>query len=807
MIPNSNPVHPHQMVNLWNVTPEGMILGLSGEVAFLYEVSPSRDTAFMEESSCESHVKSIRGVLASMPAGSSASFMVEIGAKESPNLAMLRERLSVSDKASGEIIRSKLSALSGRPQRTRSTTLVLSVGPADFLRIPFFPAIFFPGFVAARKIGQKHEDLKQKLASLEGLLLGQAGMCGAGMRRLSREEVLGLYWRSLNPSRAGGGTGPERIRPYLSLRSQLALSQACDEKDWFWADGHYHRAVSLHFLGDFIETGGVDRLISRAQEGTTLVFNFMALDLERTLDRAKAEARRAAGLSFLQGTKNYEAQAKASELDELITLVRSKGERLFLFSCFGLLRDRDRDALGGKALKFAMQVRECLGGEALMEDLLHKRFFSACLPFGTALSPRRHILTGEACARLAPLSSPWPGSASPGILLKSREGEIVSVDPFEGETPRHGIVIGSTGSGKSFSMNYLVLSLYALDPRNRFVIVDVGGSYKRLCEVLGGSYFAVRLSEEFAINPFPPKEAVLDGKGGYDPDLIGYLMLLVEKMLDGKSSQNRKRILEEAIKALYSQDYPEPLLGDLRSVLEKFSGEAADRVEAQAMARSLRFYTDGIYGKLLNSPGAVKPFEGRMTVFDLAGLKEHKALQSILVFLIGFGLAGKLKNTSCRKIVILDEGWEFFNDPAASELISRLYRTARKFNGLIVSVSQSPRDFIKSQSATAMLANSYWKAFLRLDMGHETLQAFGLNSRQVEAVKGLEMKKRSYSEMLLCFGENSRVLRLEPTPLEYWIATTNAEECVRVEEAAGKTDGAGRFEALKELAREELACA
>lgn len=796
----------HESLNLWDILQDGTVLGAGGEAAALYLLRPLKDVTLLDEAACQNYLRAAQQALLSLPAGCCLSFFVNIEDDGNSRAGALRQRLGGASGAVDEILNARLAAMQKSKERRTNVYLCLAVQSLDFLKAPFLPKTGF-SIAPSASLRKKYQEAAEKLKNLERILASQLGACSA-LERLGAEAAKSFYWRLLNPSKAQAGIAPMGKQPYLSLRSQLALSPAKDEKDHFWVDGLYHRGVSLYSLGEYLELGGTDRLLSKLPAGSMLAAHFMGVDLESALDRAKAGARRSEGLAFLQGSKNYEAQAKARELDELVTLARSSGERLLIASMSLLLRGSELESLRSKTQASLTFMREAFGAEGLEEDLQHKGLFFAGLPFGAPLSPRRHTLTSHACAHLAPLSLPWEGCANPGILFGSRQGATISLDPFDGETPRHGIVIGSTGSGKSFTMNYLASSLYAMNPSTRFVIVDVGGSYQRLCEVLAGQYYEVNLSRNFALNPFPPREAILDEKGEFDADLTGYLSLLVEKMLEGPSNQNRRRIIDKTLKHLYkSPSQRAPLLGDFAAILSQFPGDEQDRAEAVGMARELRLFTEGSYASIFNSPAGINPFAGRLAVFDLAKLKEHRHLQGILIAVIGFGLARQMAQKDVRKVVILDEGWEFFDDDNASELVSRLYRTARKFNAMIISVSQSPKDFLKSKAATAMLANSYWKAILRLDMGHSELSEFGLNPRQIEAVKSLSMEKRRWSELLLIFGDRSRVLRVEPSSLEYWISTTNAQECALETELMRGHVGKSRFEIVKELAAKEPAYA
>ena len=77
------------------------------------------------------------------------------------------------------------------------------------------------------------------------------------------------------------------------------------------------------------------------------------------------------------------------------------------------------------------------------------------------------------------------------------------------------------------------------------------------------------------------------------------------------------------------------------------------------------------------------------------------------------------------------EGWRFFNDDTGSKLIEDLYRTSRKFNGLVLSISQSPEDFLNTKCANAIISNSFTKYILKLNKGHEQLAQFDFNDYKV----------------------------------------------------------------------------
>ena len=104
-----------------------------------------------------------------------------------------------------------------------------------------------------------------------------------------------------------------------------------------------------------------------------------------------------------------------------------------------------------------------------------------------------------------------------------------------------------------------------------------------------------------------------------------------------------------------------------------------------------------------------------------------------------------------------------------------------KTNGAVLSISQSPADFLSTKAVTSILNNSYVKYVLRLTKGHDLLPQFGFTPSEIDAIKSPSSVPRKYSELFLKFNEQSAVIRVEPCPLDYWICTTDPEDSIKEE--------------------------
>lgn len=106
------------------------------------------------------------------------------------------------------------------------------------------------------------------------------------------------------------------------------------------------------------------------------------------------------------------------------------------------------------------------------------------------------------------LETNYRSSASPiGIRLGDRlSGRPIHVDisdePMDKGicTNRNKFILGPSGSGKSFFTNHMVRSYY--EKGTHIVLVDVGHSYKGLCDMVNGYYFTYSETKPIKFNPF-----------------------------------------------------------------------------------------------------------------------------------------------------------------------------------------------------------------------------------------------------------------------------------------------------------------
>jgi len=241
-------------------------------------------------------------------------------------------------------------------------------------------------------------------------------------------------------------------------------------------------------------------------------------------------------------------------------------------------------------------------------------------------------------------------------------------------------------------------------------------------------------------------------------------------------------------------------LGDLLEEFQRFRGEEDEPARAHAFARNMAIWTEGRYGRLLNRQSNIS-IQNRFLVFELGKLDNYPDLQSLIFFIIRSAIAERLYQPNLRKVIVIDEGWRFFNDEVGSRLIDDLYRTARKFNGLVLSISQNPEDFLNARAAGSIVSNSFTKYVLKLNKSHELLKNFGLNEAEISQVRTLLSKPGDFSEIFIKYNASGAVARLEPTSLQYWIATTDPDDLALEEKERAARPGLDTLKLLQYLAK------
>jgi len=796
-------------LNLWAIENDAVI-GVDLETSFIYEVSGA-NFLLMSEEQTNIFFEQIKNFLHALPQGITVQFLLQVRTGAEKKLKEYRQTVKTQQDFTDFIVHEKVEHFKKTNPFTRRLFLYITTYPQgtdlEKIKNPVFK-FFVPNFKTL--MAGVHEKRIEELNAIGDVFTTSLLSTGIKTHKLAKQEILGFLYSGLNPGRSEY-LDPKELNNELTLRSQLVLNAADSQFSYLLIDGYYHRAVNMAARPQEISFMQIVDFSSQISGEFDLSFSLHTIDQEKILNSFAQKATAATIISTLNPFKRYhEAEIMAQHAKEIVEDTKNTFQKFYAISLWVVLRDTTLESLTQRTNKCVAEFRTMGDSEGIVDDMNHLFLFLALLPNHTLLNQRKQIMQTEAVAQMTLFFQEWRGSKEAKMLFLTREQELLPVDLFDSELPaKHGLVLGTTGSGKSFATNFILTNFYIESDNNNIIIIDIGGSYKKLCSLFKGEYFEVELSDKYAFNPFPSKEVAVISKEPFevDPDVITYLKLLTQKLLNKASlTGEESMILEQAIIHTYQYAKEEtPLLQSLYYQLENFAIDGKSKnldTDSQAIAKTfaknLTLWTNGSYSKILNRPTTLNP-QSRMIVFDLQKLQEHKVLMPIMFFLLQNVISSKLYNKTLRKIIVFDESWKFFNDPISAELIENLYRTARKFNAAVYSISQSPDDFLQSAASSSVLGNSYVKYILQLQKGHENLEKFGLNAQETEIVKSLSSVRKKYSEVFLKFNQQTRVLRIQPSATDYWICTTDPEDEQTQNRLLKENPGINQIDLLKKL--------
>lgn len=410
------------------------------------------------------------------------------------------------------------------------------------------------------------------------------------------------------------------------------------------------------------------------------------------------------------------------------------------------------------------------------------------------------------------LETGYASSLSPvGLRLSDRlMGKPVHVDisdePIQKGicTNRNKFILGPSGSGKSFFTNHMLRSYY--EQGSHIVLVDVGHSYKGLCDLVDGYYFTYSESSPIRFNPFYIGAG--DSLDTEKKESIKTLLLSLWKKDDEPFTRSEYVAISEALQMYFE------MLEQKREVFACFNSFyefvrdvfrlklKVDKVKEKDFDIDnflyvLRpFYSSGEFDYLLNATEDLNLLQQRFIVFELDNIKDHPVLFPAVTLIIMEVFISKMRKLKgIRKIILIEEAWKALMKEGFAEYIKYLFKTVRKFYGEAIVVTQEVEDIISSPIVKqAIINNSDCKILLdqsKYQNKFEQIQELlGLNEKEKALVLSLNKANDpsiKYKEVFISLGGVlSRVYRTEVSLEEYLAYTTEESEKVKVMQYAAR---------------------
>ena len=317
-----------------------------------------------------------------------------------------------------------------------------------------------------------------------------------------------------------------------------------------------------------------------------------------------------------------------------------------------------------------------------------------------------------------------------GVKLGESDGVPVFLDLFKRDSERvnsNMVIIGKSGSGKSFATKTLLSNL-AADGAKIFIL-DPENEYSELAKNLHGKFINVANASSGRLNPFHiitnlEDEEAGDATSSYashlqfleeffkqilpdcDRDSLEYLNALVDRIYINKGIGPTTNL-----SALTPESYP--TFDDLYDeILREF--QRTDNEYIKTMLRTLmnyvsKFAGDGRNALIWNGPSTVTT-EENFTVFNFQNLLSNRnstVANAQMLLVLKYIDNEIIKNRDYNEkyglnrkiVVVIDEAHVFIDTkyPVALDFMFQLAKRIRKYNGMQIVITQNLKDFVGSE--------------------------------------------------------------------------------------------------------------
>jgi len=384
----------------------------------------------------------------------------------------------------------------------------------------------------------------------------------------------------------------------------------------------------------------------------------------------------------------------------------------------------------GSTRLFELKVTVSITGENLEElktrtkklkDTLQSRFIRLDFPAYLqqelahgAVGKKLVVDTGTASAFFPFVSADLIESPG-GIFLGVNRltGAPVMFDPHL-RMNQNIVIIGKSGSGKSFTSKIFISRLMQKHKNLAFYIIDPENEYGEVGRLLGAEVLDITNDKKLGLDPVQIFSDNKDTAAGIIADLSG--------IEDNRCYQELRAIVGSSQDIL---DVYQNSPSDLKDRLAPFvtgPDSFLTMGEPQKFSERMVFNLSALHRQLA-------PTQRRSLTFQAA---------NILIF---SKIWQMLDNTQflplyIPKLVVVDELWLYTSMPASASFLEGVSRRGRKRNVILLLNSQRLADVIENQSGKAVIENCATKALLRQDESAIRLagDTIGLSPAEMETL-------------------------------------------------------------------------
>lgn len=416
-----------------------------------------------------------------------------------------------------------------------------------------------------------------------------------------------------------------------------------------------------------------------------------------------------------------------NEAKSLLEDLQSRNERMFLVTVLVMNTAKSKSKLvndifqvSGVAQKYNCQIRPL--------DYQQEQGLVSSLPLGLNQIEIQRGLTTSSTAIFVPFTTQELFQHGEALYygLNALSNNLIMADRKLLKNP-NGLILGTPGSGKSFSAKREITNAFLLTGDD-IAIIDPEAEYFPLVSRLGGQVVKIAPTSTDYINP-------MDLNLNYSEDdnpltlKSDFILSLCELIVGGKEGLQpvEKTIIDRCVRRVY-QEYlidpentPMPILGDLYEQLRR-----QEEPEAQHLATALEIYVNGSLNVFNHRTNV--DVKSRLVCYDIKEL--GKQLKKIGMLIVQDQVWGRVtKNRAEHKSTrfYIDEMHLLLKEEQTAAYTVEIWKRFRKWGGIPTGLTQNIKDLLASREIENIFENSDFIYMLNQANGDRQILAKQLN--------------------------------------------------------------------------------
>ncbi len=467
----------------------------------------------------------------------------------------------------------------------------------------------------------------------------------------------------------------------------------------------------------------------------------------------------------------------------------------FLVTCYGRTKsglDRLAQRVSGIIQQANCNLR-CL-------QYLQEQGLMASAPVGCNNSGVGRGITTKVAAVLVPFSTQELFMPAPAMYygLNTLSNNMVLADRKKLRTP-NGMVLGTPGSGKSFSAKREILGCFLMTDDD-VAVCDPEGEYFPLVNALNGQVVRLATNSTDYLNPMDIQAGDIGDREALRLK-SDFLITLCDMLAGGKNGlgNDEKGIIDQCIEKVYKGYFKNPLpenmpvLGNLYNELLRYEPgnmekELAMEAKAKAVriANSLVLYVHGSQNYFNHRTNVDS--QNRIICFDIKELGNQ--LKELGMLVVQDAVWNRVSRNRERRVATryyCDEFHLLLKEKQTALYSVEIWKRFRKWGGIPTGLTQNVTDFLKSPEVEGILGNSDFIYMLNQSAPDREILAekLGLSGKQLGYVTGAEPGSGLiiFDNAVIPFTD-----RYPKDTLTYKIMNTKPEEAVQQEDIEKKAD-------------------